>query len=46
MTLAAGGQIAILTQGATPYDSRATVRMSGDVVDELDAVLAALGITR
>ena len=46
MTLAAGGQVAVLTQGPTPYDSRATVRMSGDVVDELQAVLAALGITR
>ena len=45
MTLAAGGQIAVLTQGPTPYDSRAAVRMSGDVVDELEAVLAALGRT-
>ncbi len=42
MTLAAGGRIAILTQGETPYDSRAAVRMGGDIVDELDAVLAAL----
>ena len=40
MTLAAGGRFAILTQGPTPYDSRATVRMRGDVVDELQAVLA------
>jgi NAD-dependent deacetylase len=45
-TLAEGGQIAILTQGATPYDSRAAVRMSGDIVDELNAVLAALALTR
>jgi NAD-dependent deacetylase len=44
MTLAAGGQIAILTQGQTPYDSRAAVRMGGDVVDELEAVLGALGL--
>ncbi len=43
MTLAAGGQIAVLTQGPTPYDSRAAVRMRGDVVNELEAVLAALG---
>ncbi len=43
MTLAAGGQIAVLTQGPTPYDSRAAVRMGGDVVNELEAVLAALG---
>jgi NAD-dependent deacetylase len=45
LTLARGGQIAILTQGRTPFDARATVRMSGDVVDELDSVLAALGLT-
>jgi NAD-dependent deacetylase len=43
-TLAAGGQIAILTQGPTPLDRQAAVRMGGDVVDELDAVLAALGL--
>jgi NAD-dependent deacetylase len=46
ITLAAGGRIAILTQGLTPYDSRAAVRMDGDVVDELDAVLGALELTR
>jgi NAD-dependent deacetylase len=44
MTIAAGGRVAILTQGQTPYDSRAAVRMSGDVVAELEAVLAALGL--
>ena len=43
-TLAAGGQIAILTQGPTPLDRQAAVRMGGDVVDELEAVLAALGL--
>ena len=42
ITLAAGGRIAVLTQGPTPYDSRATVRMGGDVVQELETVLAAL----
>jgi NAD-dependent deacetylase len=41
-TLAAGGQIAILTQGPTPFDRQAAVRMGGDVVEELDALLAAL----
>ena len=41
-TLAAGGQIAVLTQGRTPFDSRAAVRCSGDVVDELNGVIAAL----
>jgi NAD-dependent deacetylase len=44
-TLAAGGQIAILTQGPTPFDRHAAVRMGGDVVEELEAVLAALGLT-
>jgi NAD-dependent protein deacetylase/lipoamidase len=43
-TLAAGGQIAILTQGPTPFDRRAAVRMGGDVVAELEALLAALGL--
>jgi len=43
-TLAAGGQIAILTQGPTPLDRRAVVRLGGDVVEELEAVLAALGL--
>jgi NAD-dependent deacetylase len=42
MTLAAGGRIAIVTQGSTPLDFRASVRLSGDVVDELDAVTSAL----
>jgi NAD-dependent deacetylase len=42
VTLAAGGMLAILTQSATPYDDRAAVRLRGDVVDELSAVLAAL----
>jgi NAD-dependent protein deacetylase/lipoamidase len=44
VTLARGGQIAILTQGPTQFDSRAAVRMGGDVVDELGDVLAALGL--
>jgi NAD-dependent deacetylase len=43
-TLAAGGQIAILTQGPTPFDRRAAVRMGGDVVEELAGLLAALGL--
>jgi NAD-dependent deacetylase len=44
LTLSAGGKIAILTQGLTPFDSRAAVRCTGDVVDELEAVLGALGL--
>jgi NAD-dependent deacetylase len=43
-TLAAGGEVAIVTQGATPFDSRAAVRCGGDVVHELQAVLAALAL--
>jgi NAD-dependent deacetylase len=42
LTLAGGGQLAIVTKGPTPFDSRATVRMNGDVVDDLQAVLGAL----
>jgi NAD-dependent protein deacetylase/lipoamidase len=42
LTLAAGGRIAILTQSATPFDSRAAIKLSGDVVEELDALLSAL----
>ncbi len=37
-----GGKLAIVTQGPTPYDGDAQVRMDGDVVADLDAVLAAL----
>jgi NAD-dependent deacetylase len=37
-----GARLAIVTQGTTPYDRDATVKLEGDVVDELDAVLAAL----
>jgi NAD-dependent deacetylase len=44
MTLAAGGQIAILTQGPTPLDGAAAVRLGGDVVAELGALLHALGL--
>jgi NAD-dependent deacetylase len=42
LTRVAGGTIAILTQGPTPLDELADVRMHGDVVDELAALLAAL----
>ena len=43
-TLSNGGQIAILTRSRTPFDHHAAVRMDGDIVDELGAVLAALGL--
>jgi len=42
VTLAAGGQVAILTKGPTPFDGRAAVRADGDVVDELEALAGAL----
>jgi NAD-dependent deacetylase len=41
-TLSSGGQIAIVTKSRTPFDRHAAVRLGGDVVDELEAVLAAL----
>jgi NAD-dependent deacetylase len=41
-TLAHGGRLAIVTQGRTPYDGDAEVKLSGDVVAELEAVVAAL----
>jgi NAD-dependent deacetylase len=44
LTLGAGGKIAILTQGTTPFDRQASVRMSGDIVDELEALIQALAI--
>ncbi len=37
-----GGKLAIVTQGPTPYDPDATVKLDGDVVTELEGVLAAL----
>jgi NAD-dependent deacetylase len=42
ITLDAGGRIALVTQGPTPYDADADVKLDGDVVAELGAVLAAL----
>ena len=42
VTLDAGGALGIVTIGPTPYDRRAAVKLSGDVVTELEAVVAAL----
>jgi NAD-dependent deacetylase len=42
ITRGAGGRLALVTQGATPYDDEAEVKLGGDVVAELRAVLAAL----
>ncbi|HEX3978288.1 MAG TPA: NAD-dependent protein deacylase [Solirubrobacteraceae bacterium] len=43
-TLDAGGRIAIITQGTTPYDSRAAARCGGDVEAEMTAIAEALGL--
>jgi len=42
ITRGSGGRIALVTQGPTPYDDDADVKLDGDVVEELRAVLAAL----
>ena len=42
LTLAAGGRVAIVTQGATPYDGVAAARLSGDVESDLEALVAAV----
>jgi NAD-dependent protein deacetylase/lipoamidase len=44
LTLAGGGALAIITQGPTQFDRLAAVRMEGDVVEELEALHAALGL--
>jgi NAD-dependent deacetylase len=43
VTLGSGGRIALVTQGPTPYDAQADVKLSDDVVTDLEAVVAALG---
>jgi NAD-dependent deacetylase len=42
LTDAAGGSVAIITQGPTPLDAIADVRLNGDVVAELEGLLSAL----
>ncbi len=42
LTLRSGGRVAIVTQGPTPYDGEAAVKLDGDVVEELEAVAGAL----
>jgi NAD-dependent deacetylase len=42
ITLDNGGKLVLVTQGPTPYDRDAEVKLEGDVVDELSAVLAEL----
>jgi NAD-dependent deacetylase len=41
-TLDAGGRLALVTMGPTPYDAEAVVKLTGDVEEELSAVVAAL----
>jgi NAD-dependent deacetylase len=42
VTLRRGGRLAVITIGPTPFDADAAVRMDGDVVADLEAVLEAL----
>jgi NAD-dependent deacetylase len=42
VTRANGGKVAVVTQGPTPWDGRAAVKLDGDVVAELEALLAVL----
>jgi NAD-dependent deacetylase len=42
-TLAAGGALAIVNRGRTPYDGRATLRVDGAAGEVLPAVVKALG---
>jgi NAD-dependent deacetylase len=44
LTLASGGRLAIITQGPTQFDRLAAVRMQADVVTDLEALAAALGV--
>ncbi|HXR60649.1 MAG TPA: NAD-dependent deacylase [Solirubrobacterales bacterium] len=43
LTLSAGGTLAIVTKGQTPYDRDAELKLEGEVDEELTALLAALG---
>ena len=43
VTSDAGGRVALVTQGPTPYDRDAEVKLSGDVVEDLRSVMDALG---
>lgn len=42
ITQAAGGAVALVTAGPTPWDGRAAHKLAGDVVEELEALLDAL----
>ena len=42
LTLEAGGALAIVTKGETPYDREAALKLEGEVDEELSALVAAL----
>ncbi|HET7054427.1 MAG TPA: NAD-dependent deacylase [Solirubrobacterales bacterium] len=42
LTLSAGGKLAIVTKGPTPYDTAAALKLDGEVDEELSALLVAL----
>ena len=44
LTSRMGGRLALVTAGETPYDPQAEVKLDGDVVAELEAVLRALDV--
>jgi NAD-dependent deacetylase len=44
LTHRAGGTIAIVTKGQTPLDALASVRLTGDLEDEMAAISKALDL--
>jgi NAD-dependent deacetylase len=42
ITLRSGGEVALVTNGPTPYDDEAFVKLDGDVEEELTALLEAV----
>ncbi len=42
IVLGTGGRVALITQGPTPYDARAAVKLTGGVDEDLPALLALL----
>jgi NAD-dependent deacetylase len=43
LTHRAGGRVAIITRGPTPLDGLASVKLDGDLVEEMQGLLEALG---
>ncbi len=42
LTLRRGGRVVLVTQGPTPYDDRAEMKLTGDVAQELERLVEAL----